>query len=106
MESLKFNACPNCGSEETVSRVLSKEGQEKGNLTKEQSIALFGIQTIVADPSKQQKIIVSKREVPAVSCVFDVCSKCGTLFATTVSIQNVVLQNPEANQKPGQLFRN
>jgi uncharacterized Zn finger protein len=106
MESLKFEKCPSCGNEETVSRILSKEGQEKGNLSNEQFIALFGIQTIVADPSKQQKIIVSRREVPAVSCVFDVCSKCGTLFATTVSIQNVVLQNPNANQKPGQLFKN
>ena len=96
---LRFDKCPHCGSEETISSILGKEAQEKGNFGKDEEFNLYGFQSVVANPNKPERLILSRKTVTAVVVVNDVCSKCGTMWAKSVETQDGVLQ-AQVDQKP------
>ena len=99
MENLDFNKCPVCGDEDTVSVTLSKEGQAKGDLAENQFISLFGVQAVISDPNKA-KLLTPTRPVPIVTILFDVCSKCGVMFARKVETKEGVVQTQPNPSRP------
>lgn len=103
LRTKKFDKCPTCGSVNRTGEILSREEQEKGNLSKDELIPVFGFAVAITNPNKQSKLILSRRAVPVLQAVCDICDDCGTLYVTQYAVQDGVLQ-AEPTQ-PGQQIR-
>ena len=108
MDNLSFDRCPVCGETETIAKILSEESQKNGDLEEGQYVALMAIQAPFVNPNMKSKIFAPAKPVLIATVIFDVCSKCGCVFARQVASSKTALQQPPNPSGKGfnQLKRN
>jgi len=77
----EFKKCPACGSENRFFESLAKELKERGIARKEWNFALDSKQGVVTDPQMVAGVPIGS-ELPGWSFETDICSECGTVYAT------------------------
>ena len=101
-ETKRYEACPVCGSTETVLNKVLKEMKEKGWAREDMKAALEVKKGTLLDPQKAPFIPIGAK-VPGYNIEIDVCDGCGILRAVLVEKQYGEfqgLQLPKLATKP------
>lgn len=93
-----FSKCPVCGSTERFAELETAEEIKKGNLPQDSRIAIMISKTMLFNP-KDNRVLLFRKEVPVLVGIFDVCTKCGTLYCTEMQKGTAVIE-PQVGPKP------
>ena len=98
----QFNNCPNCGSEKRIVEEETKLEIDNGHLKPGTKIPATVFRAMIFDPNNTSVLLV-RRQFPVIFGLCDVCSDCGTIYAS--EIQKVVgMAEPQIKgNPPGQL---
>ena len=96
---MEFTKCPNCGSEETVTKVAGDEEAEKGRLKKDTTVAALQMQNPLMDPKKTPLLIGGKTGILLIQA--DYCAECGTLYCKNAQLVEGMLGQGPPPGHPG-----
>jgi len=98
---LHFDSCPNCGHKDTIIAEEVQLEKDAGRLSKRANIPIMQTRTAIFDQSRRS-ILAIRSLAPAIIVSYDVCSKCGTIYAIEIVKGQVELQArglPPTNNK-------
>ena len=81
---LKFNQCPNCGSEERVTKVVLDNEHTKGKAMKATDSHLIQCQSLITNPN------MPFLSAPMVVAYLDACADCGTIYCVRAEVITAV----------------
>jgi hypothetical protein len=100
----RFDACPNCGSEERLFGSLSKKLREMGYAREEWNMVYDAKQGPISDPAWEKKVPIGTR-IPGFSIKTDICCDCGLVYAVEIGIghasKKLPIQLPPGMNRPG-----
>lgn len=83
---LKFDRCPTCGSTKRIAEMLRDEEAAKGKVPKDSPMVML---RAVTPMTELQTIMLGLSIVPLLTCLFDICAECGTLYSVMVQRQDI-----------------
>ena len=92
---IKFDLCPNCGSQSKVIESETNDQISRGNVKVGSKFALLLTKTPIFDASNA--VILAPRKIPIIMGYFDVCCQCGTLYCVELQKAEGLI---EPNIKP------
>ena len=95
---IKFDTCPNCGSQSRVIESETNEQISSGNVKVGSRFALLLTRTPIFD--SLNSAILAPRKIPIITGYFDVCCQCGTLYCVEIQKSEGLIE-PHINRKPG-----
>ena len=88
---LHFDSCPNCGHKETVIAEEVQLEKDAKRMSAKANIPIMQTRTAIFDVSTRS-VLAIRNLAPAIIASYDVCSKCGTLYAIEIIKGQVELQ--------------
>lgn len=73
---IQFKVCPCCGSDKRIIESEVNQEKSKGSMKANIKIPCMFSQVALFEPST----LIAPKTFPMITCFFDVCAECGTLY--------------------------
>ena len=88
---LHFDSCPNCGHKSTIIAEEVQLEKDAGRMSQKANVPIMQTRTAIFDQGRRS-VLTIRSLAPAIIASYDVCSKCGTMYAIEVIKGQVELQ--------------